>query len=542
MKRVLYIAAVAAIVWIAYGCKSCGGKKDKTAPKIFRYNQSGGVTSLDPAMASTLANIWVVNQLYNTLLQLDDSLRIQPCIAHSYEISSDRLTYTFHLRTDVYFHDDTCFPGGKGRRLNARDVVYSFYRLIDPATLAKGAWVFNGRVSEKDPFTAPDDSTFVLKLRAPFAPMTGILTMPYCAIVPREAVQKYGAAFRAHPVGTGPFRFRQWRENVAILLEKNENYFEYENGHRLPYLDGVKISFISDTKTEFLEFRKNNLDFISGIDGAYIDEVLRDDGTLRDELKDLYHFQRSAYLNTEYLGFLMTGTAAEPVLQNKKVRQAINYAIDREEIIRYLRNGVGKPAIHGFVPEGFSGYEQSRIAGYTYQPQKARQLLAEAGYHAGNPLPTIKLYTSDKYQQYALLVAKQLEQAGISLKVELLQSSLLSEMKSSGKATFFRASLVGDYADPETYLAAFYGKHIAPPNYTRFNHPRYNALYEKAVQEPDQTKRYAYYYEMEKILLDEAPLVPLYYDEVIRFSRKNVWLPHPNAMNLLNLKHAKISD
>ncbi|MBL7777129.1 MAG: ABC transporter substrate-binding protein [Chitinophagales bacterium] len=540
MTKYVCIAAVAAILLANAGCNSCTTNTNKSDKKIFRYNQSSGITSLDPAMSSSLANIWAVNQLYNGLLQLDDSLNIQPCIAKSWDISTDLLTYTFHLRTDVFFHHDSCFKNGTGRKVTANDVVYSFKRLIDPATVAKGAWVFNGKVSQTEPFTALNDSTFVLKLSSPFSPMLGILTMQYCSIIPHEAVKKYGAEFRAHPVGTGPFCIKQWKDNVALILEKNENYFETDGTQKLPYIDGIKVSFIADTKTEFLQFKQKNLDFISGIDGAYIDEVLNDDGTLKEELKSQFNFRRSAYMNTEYLCVLMSGQGINTTLQNKKIRQAINYAINRDELVKYLRNGIGKPAIHGFVPLGFAGYNNSVTVGYSYQPDKAKQLLAEAGFPDGKNITEIKLYTSDKYQEYALLISKQLEQVGIKVKIELLQSSLLSEMKSSGKAPFFRASLVGDYADPETYFAAFYSKHIAPPNYSRFSNSQFDKLYESAVQEPNNEKRYTYYYEMEKILVEESPIVPLYYDEVMRFTQKNIELPDANAMNLLNLKTVRI--
>lgn len=540
MTKYLCIATFVAIVLATTGCNSCTKSKNKSDKKIFRYNQSSGITSLDPAMSSSLANIWAVNQLYNSLLQLDDSLHLQPCIAKSWEVSSDLLTYTFHLRTDVFFHHDSCFENGKGRKVTAQDVVYSFYRLIDPATVAKGAWVFNGKVNITEPFTALNDSTFVLKLSSPFAPMLGILTMQYCSVIPQEAVKKYGTDFRAHPVGTGPFCLKQWKDNVALILEKNEHYFENDGNQKLPFIDGIKVSFIADTKTEFLQFKQKNLDFISGIDGAYIDEVLNDDGTLKEELKSQFNFRRSAYMNTEYLCILMSGQGINTTLQTKKVRQAINYAINRNELIKYLRNGIGRPAVYGFVPFGFAGYNNSTTVGYSYQPERAKKLLSEAGFSDEKNIDEIKLYTSDKYQEYALLVSKQLEQVGLKVKIELLQSSLLSEMKSSGKAPFFRASLVGDYADPETYFAAFYSKHIAPPNYSRFNNLRFDKLYESAVQEPNNDKRYAYYYEMEKILVEEAPIVPLYYDEVMRFTQKNIELPDANAMNLLNLKTVKI--
>lgn len=519
---------------------SCGTNTGKSDKKIFRYNSAAGITSLDPAFASDKENIWAVNQLFNSLLQLDDSLHIQPCIAQSWSVDSTGLLYTFHLRSDVYFHDNACFEGGKGRKLVAADVVYSFKRLIDPATAARGSWVFNGRIDTTKAFTAIDDSTFQLALARPFRPMLGILTMQYCAIVPHEAIDKYGKDFRAHPVGTGPFTFTNWKEGVALVMDRNPHYFEKDGEQQLPYLDGIKVSFIDNTKTEFLNFRQGNLDMVSGIDAAYIDEILEDDGQVKAQWKDKFNFYKVPNLNTEYLCFLMKDGDGLNPLQNKKVRQAINYGIDKQQIINYLRNGVGKPAVHGFVPYGFGDYDINAVQGYTYDVAKAKQLLAEAGYPGGKGLPEIKLYTNDFYKEYALQISKQLEQLNVVVKLELVQSSLLKEMKASGKAPFFRASLIADYSDPETYLAAFYSKHIAPPNYTHFNNKAFDALYEKAVAEQDLQKRNDYYHQMEAIIIEQAPIVPLYYDEVIRFTQKHAKGLAPNALNLLTLKRVKI--
>ena len=519
---------------------SCGTNTGKSDKKIFRYNSAAGITSLDPAFASDKENIWAVNQLFNSLLQLDDSLHIQPCIAQSWSVDSTGLLYTFHLRNDVFFHDNACFEGGKGRKLVAADVVYSFKRLIDPATAARGSWVFNGRIDTTKAFTAIDDSTFQLALARPFRPMLGILTMQYCAIVPHEAIDKYGKDFRAHPVGTGPFTFTNWKEGVALVMDRNPHYFEKDGEQQLPYLDGIKVSFIDNTKTEFLNFRQGNLDMVSGIDAAYIDEILEDDGQVKAQWKDKFNFYKVPNLNTEYLCFLMKDGDGLNPLQNKKVRQAINYGIDKQQIINYLRNGVGKPAVHGFVPYGFGDYDINAVQGYTYDVAKAKQLLAEAGYPGGKGLPEIKLYTNDFYKEYALQISKQLEQLNVVVKLELVQSSLLKEMKASGKAPFFRASLIADYSDPETYLAAFYSKHIAPPNYTHFNNKAFDALYEKAVAEQDLQKRNDYYHQMEAIIIEQAPIVPLYYDEVIRFTQKHAKGLAPNALNLLTLKRVKI--
>ncbi|MDB5284275.1 MAG: extracellular solute-binding protein family 5, partial [Bacteroidota bacterium] len=235
---------------------------------------ASGITSLDPAFAKDQATIWSCNQLYNSLVQLDDSLNVRPAIAKSWEISEDGKTYIFHLLGNVKFQNNECFPNSSGRTVIAKDVVYSFSRLIDPKVASPGAWIFNNNVDKTEPFKAIDDSTFQLKLIKPFRPMLGILTMQYCSVIPEEAVKKYGAEFRSHPVGTGPFILKNWKEGTALILAKNPDYFEKDGAQQLPYLDGIKVSFIDNKKTEYLSFKQKELDFISGLDGSYIDEVL----------------------------------------------------------------------------------------------------------------------------------------------------------------------------------------------------------------------------------------------------------------------------
>ena len=213
---------------------SCNDSKENSQPNgdstsknrnVFRYNQASGISSLDPAFAKDQANIWAVNQLFNGLVQMDDELNIRPCIAKSWDISEDGLTYTFKIRNDVYFHDNELFKGKK-RSVTAGDVEYSLKRIINPEVASTGAWLFADRLDKEEPFKALNDSVFQMKLLKPFRPMLSILSMQYCSIVPEEVVKHYGKEFRKHPVGTGPFQFKTWRENEVLVMTKNPNYFE----------------------------------------------------------------------------------------------------------------------------------------------------------------------------------------------------------------------------------------------------------------------------------------------------------------------------
>ncbi|MCW5907415.1 MAG: ABC transporter substrate-binding protein [Chitinophagales bacterium] len=518
------------------GC-GCGGNQ-KSDKKFFRYNQSSGLASLDPAFAKDQSTIWACNQLYNSLVQLNDNLEVQPCLAKSWNVSDDGKVYTFQLRTDVKFHNNECFENSKGRYVNAEDVVYSFNRIIDRKLASPGAWIFNNSVDSVQPFTAVNDSVFQLKLLKPFRPMLGILSMQYCSVIPHEAIEKYGANFRAHPVGTGPFVFKSWKEGTALILVKNEHYFEKdEGGNSLPYLDGIKVSFIDNKKTEFLAFKQKELDFINSIDQSYIDEVLDEDGSMKPELTNKFNLLKTSYLNTEYLGFLMQGNnQKENPFLNKKLRQAINYGFDRKEMLQYLRNGVGKPAESGFTPYGLPSYSDE-LKGYHYDLEKAKQLVRESGYDTKQQLT---LYTNETYKEFALFISRQLELTGLRIKVEITQPSILREWMAQGKVQFFRGSWLADYPDAENYFAVFYSRNGSPPNYTRFSNKQFDDLYEKALQVNNDTVRYALYRQMEQIIINEAPVVPLYYDEVLRFSQKNVHGLTPNALNLLHLKAVKL--
>lgn len=522
---------------------SCAGKKhiDK---KVFHYNEQTGIASLDPAFAKNQSIMWPVHQLYNTLVEVDHQLQIVPSLAKSWEISDDRLVYTFHLRDDVFFHDDACFPGEKGRKLLATDITYSLSRIIDKNIASPGAWIFNRKVDSLQPFKALNDSTFQLKLARPYNPVLGILSMQYCSIVAKEAVEKYGSDFRRHPVGTGPFQFVAWVEGQALVLTKNKNYFERDStGNRLPYLDGIKITFFDSKATEFLLFRQNKLEFINDIDPSFKDEVLTKRGVLKKGWEGKIKLHTSPYLNTEYLGILFDSTneiLKNSPLKSKMIRQAINYGFDRRKMILYLRNSLGTAAESGFVPMGLPSFDTVAVKGYYYDPAISRRLLAEAGFPDGKNLPVVKLLTVPIYADMANFIAKQLDEAGIPVQVDVVQKSLLLEMTSNSRALFFRGSWIADYPDAENYLSVFYSKNPAPPNYTRYHNPRFDALFEQALAEENDSLRFRLYQQADQVMINDAPIVPLWYDEAVHLVQTNVTGFYPNALNLLELRKARI--
>jgi oligopeptide transport system substrate-binding protein len=515
-----------------------------SSKKTFRYNEPTGIASLDPAFAKNQSVIWPMHQLYNTLVQTDANLNIIPSIAKSWDISEDKKTYCFHLRSDVLFHDNEAFPNGRGRHVNASDIVYSLSRLVDAKTASSGAWIFNERISGTEDFQAKDDSTFILRLLTPFHPMLGLLSMQYCSIVPHEVVEKYGRDYRSHPCGTGPFQFKSWEEGQDLILVKNENYFEKDSaGLKLPYLDAIKISFFDSRATEFLLLQQGQLDFMNDIDPSFKDEVLSKKGELKKDWIGRILLSKSPYLNTEYLGILVDSSLL-PVkispLRLLKIRQAINYGFDRRKMMTYLRNSIGTPAESGFIPPGLPSFDSLNVHGYHYDPAKARQLLLEAGYPDGTGLPGITLKTIDIYADLAGFIARQLQEIGIRVQVDITQKSLLLEETAKSQALFFRASWIGDYPDAENYLSVFYSANPAPPNYTRYKNPEFDRLYRKSLLENNDTIRYALYREMDQLMINDAPIIPLWYDQVIHLVNPSVSGFEANGLNLLELRHTRI--
>lgn len=518
---------------------SCSKTENKTKDHlVFRYNEHSNISSLDPAFARNQPNIWATNQLFNSLVQLDSTMAIKPDIAKSWVINDTLQTLTFYLRKDVYFHKDICFYK-KGytdstRIVTAYDFEYSFKRLQDPKVASPGAWVLQDVASYK----AINDTTFTITLKHPFPPFLGLLSMRYCSVVPKEAIDYYANAFRSHPVGTGPFYFKLWEENNKLVFRKNKLYFESDDhGKRLPYLEAVAITFLPEKQSEFLKFLQGQLDMVSGIDNSYKDEVLTTKGDLQPNYKKTIRCIKSPFLNTEYLGFFMESDLSE--IQSKKLRQAINYGFDRKKMITYLRNNIGFPANNGFIPKGLPGF--ANLEGYRYKPQKALALVEAYKSETGDDNPQISIATNSQYLDLCEYIQRELEKIGISVTIDVMPPATLRQQKSAGKLPIFRASWIADYPDAENYLSLFYSPNFTPngPNYTHFKNQYYDSLYTKALTISDIEKRKVLYTKMDSVIIAEAPVIPLYYDMAIRFVNKNVHGLGINPQNFLVLKYTK---
>lgn len=543
MHKLFHLSVLTAAIFFS----SCGGDH-KQAEKhvVFSYNEGNSITSLDPAAASSFENIQGVNQLFNGLVQMNDKLTVDPAIAKKFSVSADGVVYTFNLRTDVFFHDNACFKDGKGRKVVASDFTYSFNRLYDAKVsraLSDVAIIDN---KEGRGFLAVNDSTLQIFLKRPFGAFLNVLTMKYFSVVPHEAIEMYKEDFRKNPVGTGPFVFKLWEEGTKLIMHKNPSYFETdEYGTRLPYVDGVSISFIKQRQSAIIELLNEKIDMISGADA--LDDALNSNGELTEEYRKKFELQRGPFLKTDYIGILIDPNidmVKNSPLRLKAVRQAMNYAFDREKMIKFLRKNVGVPATAGFIPMGLKSFDEKVVKGYTYDPDKVRELLKEAGYPNGEGLPSVTLYTTEHYRKLLEYMQSQFAENHIKVEISVEPNAVLSDKVNKSQFLMFKKSWVADYADEENFLSKFYSRNFAPGGYNYFHYanPRFDKLFERAMMERNDSLRRTLYQQMDMIAIEDAPVIPMYYDEVLRIVNKRVSGLGINPMNLLNLKTVKKAE
>jgi peptide/nickel transport system substrate-binding protein len=536
---------------------SCGVEQSKKEDQkaIFQYNQAEGLTSLDPAFASSQANIWATTQLFDGLVELDENLEIKPCLATSWEVSDSGKTYTFYLRKGVMFHDT---PDHQAYEMTSKDVVYSFKRIIDTTALtSRGIWIFKDKVLQHSSgklsdtcFKAVDEYTFRVYLEKPNPLILQVLAMSYANVVSSKAATAQGKRFRKHPVGTGPFSFVTWKEGVAMVYKKNEHYWgKDENGNPLPYLDGVKVRFIPDKNQAYRAFLLKDLDFYSGIQEGFIDDILLPNGDYNPKFTSNYNLEKVPYLNTEYLGFQLDTTtqayadAKDSPILNADFRKALSYALDKGKLVRFVRNNVGIAGDHGFVPPAVPHFNTEKTEGYPFNIQKARRHLRLSGVDPTTMKP-LELNIAGEHKLLSeFIVSQWQENLGIPVEIDMQESGGLREQINNGKIRLFRASWLGDYPSAENYLSLFYGQNWTPngPNKTHYRSAEYDRLYEESATLPDSL-RYERYQKLDQLAMKGAPLTVLFYDEVIRLTQKRVIGLKADPKNRLVLKRVRFAN
>lgn len=514
------------IIFLVLYC-SCYQETSVDDSKIFRLNRYDNISSLDPIQARTQANNWACNLMYNSLVKIDYDLTIQPDIAERWNVSDDGKIYTFYLRQDVYFHKHAAFGNDSTRTVKADDFTFSFDRLKDPKNNGAGGWIMNNIESYK----AINDSVFEIKLTDAFPPFLGLISMKYASVVPKELFADGNENFNQHPIGTGPFQFKIWEDNVKMVLRRNPLYFEKdEQGRALPYLEAVNISFLPEKNSEFLELIKGNVDMMADLDPSYKDEILSADGNLNPKYRDQLYLRKEPYLSTVYFCFFLDDKDAI----DHRLRQAMNYGIDKNKIIKYLMKGQGFAADGGFIPKGLPGH--SNTSGYRYDLERAKELILAYKKEFPNSKP-ITLTTVQEYIDICEYFAAEMGKLGLKIKVDVVPGPTLREGKATGKFSFFRANWGADYPDAENFLSLYYSKNFAPegPNYSHYNNSQFDALYLKTFNENDAEKRAEIYAQLDKLMMEEAPILPIMYDQTSLFINQKVKNLRMSPIKMLDL-------
>lgn len=468
--------------------------------------------SLNPVHANDTSSSRVIYQLFETLVDIDTEGEVVPNLAKSWSISDDGVVYTFRLQKGIRFHANTegdVPTENGGREVTSEDWVWTFNYITDPDTKSERAYFIDmikgyedyqkGKSESLAGVRAKDEYTLEIELEYPFAPFISVLGYNAFSVLPKEDVKKWGKEFGLHPVGTGPFKFEEWIQDDRVVMSRNDNYWRKDSqGNGLPYLDGMEIKVINDLTMQWTEFELGNFDSIEVVDDPYYKKAL-------GKYPDSYF--RRPQMGTYYYGM---NVSLEPFKGNKKLRQAVNYAIDRQGLIDLLRNGRAVPA-KGVLPPGMFGYNPN-LEGYTYNPEKAKKLLAEAGYPDGIKL-TLQYNTDDIHKRIAEAFQQQMKPAGIDLELKHMDGAALFEAMGNGQASFFRVGWVVDYPDPDNFLyvqlnSANFG---VLGNYTRFNNARFDQLTNEARVETNPEKRRKMYQEAERIVVDEAPWLFIYH-------------------------------
>ncbi len=567
MLKNLFIPFCFAIIIL--GCKPQKEKADEQANfhsakggkhygGVFRVNESDYIKNLFPHAMTDAISYRVANQIYEGLMKFNQQdLSLKNSLAESYTTNDAKTEYTFKIKKGVYFHDDPCFSGGKGRELKASDIKYCFELLCSYSPQNQGFSMFQHMLEGADEYyenskkskneqdlkgiEVIDDYSLKFKLTKPNSLFLYNLARPFTYIFPKEAYEKYGLEMRNKAVGTGPFQISKIEDDVTILLVRNKNYHEKdEHGNQLPFLDQITVKFIKDKKSELLEFKKGKLEMMYRLPTDYIIEILDEVSKKKGDYGQ-YDLQRTPEMATHFLSFLNQGK----IFSNKNVRKAFSFAINRKHILEAVLNGEGyAPATSGITPlDIFKNplYDVKQIKGYEYNPDSAKYYLNKAGYKDARNFPKIVLeLNSDGERNVAVAeeIQKQLKETlNIDIELNILPFSQLVDNMINGKSAFFRGGWIADYPNPENFLWFFYGKTVPQslnepsyPNMMRYKSEKFDKLYEQGIAATTAEEAFKHFMEAENVVMDDAPIIVLWYDEGYRLMQSYVKDFPNNAM------------
>lgn len=489
---------------------------EEAVPQVLVFGRGGDSVSLDPAIVTDGESFKVTENIFETLLNFgEQDTTINPGLAKEWEVSEDGLTYTFHLQEGVKFHDGTDF--------NAEAVVKNVERW--KAGAEEQYYYFHSmfKVEGEDVIAkveATDEHTVVFTLSRPQAPFLKNIAMSPFAIASPTEFEKAGDAFGDNPVGTGPFKFVEWKRNDSITVEKNEDYWQ----EGLPKLDTIIFRAIPDNSARLNALMTGEIDLADGINPS--------DAAAIEGNADLQLIERPS-MNVGYLG--LTNTRAP--FDNKLVRQAVNYAIDKQAIVDAFFLGRAEVAVNP-MPSSISGYNEE-VAGYEYNPEKAKELLAEAGYDGSEielwAMPVPRPYMPDG-QKVAEAIQKNLADVGIPSEIVTFEWATYLEKAKNGEADAFLLGWTGDNGDADNFLYTLLDKDtIGSNNYSFYSSDAVHDLLIAAQSEIDEEKRNELYKQAQAIISEDAPWVPLAHSTPLLAGKKGVagYLPHPTGSESL---------
>jgi oligopeptide transport system substrate-binding protein len=565
------IIALSTIILLVFASCNFGGEdlSDKVAKGgakyggVFKFMSSEKISSLLPMSSASIYTQRVGSQVFETILNLDPATeKIVPGLAKSYSINEDATQFTFQIRRGVYFHDDECFNGGKGRELDANDVKSTldmacsksvnneiFWLLLSKIKGAKNYYdqskvnISKGGVSG---IKVIDNFTLRIDLEYSFVGFDKLLAHRSLGIFPREAFQEYGAEIGKHPVGTGPFKLESWTDD-KIVLTRNENYWKSDKyGNKLPFLAGIEVTYSKDKKSELLAFRKKEIDLVLQIPAEEIDNAI---GSLSDAQagKNVKHkIDSRPSLSTAYFGF----AGETKPFNDVNVRKAFNLALDREYLINNKLQGEGYPCLHGFVPS-MPDYNTAEVIGYTFNKAQAQELLLKAGYPNGKGFPKIILYVNTKAgsitHKVAIAVQEQLKKnLNIFIAIKLCSIKERDEAIKNGKAKFWRGGWIADYPDPENFLSLFYGKNIDKnsviSNPFKYNNSDFDTYLETAMREKNPSTRSDLFEQCDQQIIDDAVVMPIYHAEFMTMVNNKIKNFHANSTEIIDFSSIFIRD
>ncbi|MCW3086260.1 MAG: hypothetical protein JWP12_3626 [Bacteroidetes bacterium] len=570
MKKSLFFILSLAVFYTS--CSNSGSesgsnrvaKGDKVYGGTLRINETEQYQTLYPFSITDIGSAHIAQQIYEGLVKFNTKdLSIIPCIAEKWDVDAAGTTYTFHLRHGVMFQDNECFPEGKGREVKAGDFKYSFELLCtDTKENSNYSATFKDRVvgankffeaskgkpnGEIEGIKVIDDYTIKIMLNAPSSSFMYVLASPAATVIPKEAVEKYGVDAK---VGTGPFVFAS-ASAEKVILKRNDNYYATDSlGNKLPFLDSIVVTFLPTKKQELDNFQNGDLAMVIGLPSESIKDMVESQIADFQNKPPKYVLERSPEMASQYYEFNLT---KEP-FNNLKVRQAFSYAIDKNKIIEDVLKGEAYgPGTNGISPPSFKGYDITKIIGYDFDAAKAKKLLAEAGYPNGKGFPKVKIELNSggsKNANVVLEIQKQLKDVlNVDVDFEVVPQKQKLEDAKYARAEMFRSAWIADFPSPENFLWTMYGGSVPSdltlpsyPNTPRYKNAEFDKLFVAGQMAKTQEEAYDNFLKAEQVLMSDAPILVLWYDENYRLIKSNVRNFFSNPMRYRDYSAVYLKD